>query len=66
MSLWLERLNEMSHYEALMDEAGRERLAHQAARDTGTHKNFWCCAMRRLGSLLYDWGKHLQERYGYT
>jgi hypothetical protein len=62
----MEQLNEMAHYNALLDEATSERLAHQAASRGGAGKSAWCRAMSSLGSLLYELGKQLQERYGYA
>jgi hypothetical protein len=66
MSLWMERLNEMQHYQALLEDAEQERLAQQATRNRGARKDAWCRAMKWLGSQLSGWGKQLQERYGHV
>ena len=64
MSLWLEHLNELSHYDALLREGEQSRLAHQVLEGRQKKQEAWGKVMSRLGSRLSAWGDQLQERYG--
>jgi hypothetical protein len=64
MSLWLEHLNELNHYDTLLREGEQSRLAHRALEGRQKNQKAWGELMSRLGSRLSAWGYQLQERYG--
>ena len=64
MSLWLEHLNELNHYDTLLREGEQSRLAHRALAGRQKKQQTWGKVMSRLGSRLSAWGDQLQERYG--
>jgi hypothetical protein len=66
MSLWLEHLNELNHYDVLLREGEQSRLAHQALEGRQKKQKAWGKVMSWLGSCLSAWGDQLQERYGNT
>jgi len=64
MSLWLERLNELQRYQAMLKEGEQCRLTRQSLIGRPKNQKAWCRGLSWLGSRLADWGEQLQERYG--
>jgi hypothetical protein len=64
MSLWLERMGELTHYYGYLREAEQERLAHQALEGRQKKQRIYGRVMSWLGSRLSAIGNVLQERYG--
>ena len=64
MSLWLERMGELSHYYGYRREAEQERLAHQALEGQPKKQRVYGRVISWLGSRLSAIGNTLQERYG--
>jgi hypothetical protein len=70
MSLWMEHLNELAHYNDLLREAEQNRLIRLALEEcpkrhpvTFTSRIFYK-GLGWLGDRLSSWGEKLQERYG--
>jgi hypothetical protein len=64
MSLWMEHLNELEHYHALLREAEQERIAREVLQGRQENHTVYGSVMSWLGSHLCAWGDQLQERYG--
>ena len=64
MSLWLERKNELTHYQDRLHEAEQYRLVHKALAGRPRKPKIYCTLLNWLGSRLSTWGDQLQERYG--
>jgi hypothetical protein len=64
MSLWLERMNELTHYGDYLREANQDRLARQVREECQGNQTVRYRAMRWLGSLLSAWGTQLLTRCG--
>jgi len=66
MSLWLERMNELSRHGRYLKEAEQHRRARELREGQQRGHAAWCRAMRWLGCRLAAWGTMLLERYGHA
>ena len=63
MSLWLERMNELSRHSRYLKEAEQHRRARELQEGRSQSRATWCRTMRWLGGRLAAWGIQLLERY---